>query len=73
MSAFWIWSAPALSKCSHNDPFRKWYVMAAVAIGIFLATIDASIVNIALLLSLWALWQERRMRAARQPAHAEPR
>ncbi len=31
-----------------SDPVRKWYVMAAVAIGIFLATIDASIVNIAL-------------------------
>lgn len=27
---------------------RKWYVMAAVAMGIFLATIDGSIVNIAL-------------------------
>jgi MFS family permease len=26
----------------------KWYVMAAVAMGIFLATIDGSIVNIAL-------------------------
>ncbi len=30
------------------DSGRKWYIMAAVAIGIFLATIDASIVNIAL-------------------------
>jgi EmrB/QacA subfamily drug resistance transporter len=27
---------------------RKWYVMAAVAMGVFLATIDGSIVNIAL-------------------------
>jgi len=27
---------------------RKWYVMAAVAMGIFLATIDGSIVNVAL-------------------------
>ncbi|MGQ9785143.1 MAG: DHA2 family efflux MFS transporter permease subunit [Anaerolineae bacterium] len=30
------------------DYRRKWYVMAAVAIGIFLATIDGSIVNVAL-------------------------
>lgn len=30
------------------DYTRKWYVMAAVAMGIFLATIDSSIVNIAL-------------------------
>jgi EmrB/QacA subfamily drug resistance transporter len=30
------------------DYSRKWYVMAAVAMGIFLATIDGSIVNIAL-------------------------
>ena len=30
------------------DYGRKWYVMAAVAMGIFLATIDGSIVNIAL-------------------------
>ena len=30
------------------DYSRKWYVMAAVAMGIFLATIDASIVNVAL-------------------------
>jgi EmrB/QacA subfamily drug resistance transporter len=27
---------------------RKWYVMAAVAMGVFLATIDGSIVNVAL-------------------------
>ena len=27
---------------------RKWYVMAAVSMGTFLATIDGSIVNIAL-------------------------
>jgi EmrB/QacA subfamily drug resistance transporter len=30
------------------DYSRKWYAMAAVAMGIFLATIDGSIVNIAL-------------------------
>ncbi|MGH2545038.1 MAG: MFS transporter, partial [Ardenticatenaceae bacterium] len=30
------------------DYGRKWYVMAAVAMGIFLATIDGSIVNVAL-------------------------
>jgi MFS family permease len=30
------------------DYSRKWYVMAAVAMGIFLAAIDGSIVNIAL-------------------------
>jgi EmrB/QacA subfamily drug resistance transporter len=30
------------------DYSRKWYVMAAAAMGIFLATIDGSIVNIAL-------------------------
>jgi EmrB/QacA subfamily drug resistance transporter len=30
------------------DYSRKWYVMAAVAMGIFLATIDSSIVNVAL-------------------------
>lgn len=30
------------------DYSRKWYVMAAAALGIFLATIDGSIVNIAL-------------------------
>ncbi len=37
-----------VNELSRSDPVRKWYVMAAVAIGIFLATIDASIVNIAL-------------------------
>lgn len=31
-----------------SDYSRKWYVMAAVAMGVFLATIDGSIVNIAL-------------------------
>ena len=31
-----------------GDYSRKWYVMAAVAMGIFLATIDGSIVNVAL-------------------------
>ena len=35
----------AQTKFDYN---RKWYVMAAVAMGIFLATIDSSIVNIAL-------------------------
>jgi EmrB/QacA subfamily drug resistance transporter len=30
------------------DYSRKWYVLAAVAMGIFLATIDGSIVNVAL-------------------------
>ncbi len=30
------------------DYSRKWYVMAAVSMGIFLATIDGSIVNVAL-------------------------
>ena len=30
------------------DYHRKWYVMAAIAIGIFMATIDGSIVNVAL-------------------------
>lgn len=30
------------------DYSRKWYVMAAVAIGIFMATLDSSIVNVAL-------------------------
>ncbi|MCS7259770.1 MAG: DHA2 family efflux MFS transporter permease subunit [Anaerolineae bacterium] len=30
------------------DYRRKWYIMAAVAMGTFLATIDASIVNVAL-------------------------
>ena len=30
------------------DYSRKWYVMSAVAMGIFLATIDMSIVNVAL-------------------------
>jgi EmrB/QacA subfamily drug resistance transporter len=31
-----------------KDPHEKWYAMAAIAMGIFLSTIDASIVNIAL-------------------------
>ncbi|MEJ2560487.1 MAG: hypothetical protein P8186_30550 [Anaerolineae bacterium] len=30
------------------DYSRKWYVLAAVAMGIFLSTIDGSIVNVAL-------------------------
>jgi EmrB/QacA subfamily drug resistance transporter len=33
---------------SQPDYTRKWYVLAAVAMGIFLSTIDGSIVNIAL-------------------------
>jgi len=33
---------------SEVDYGRKWFVMAAVAMGIFLATIDGSIVNVAL-------------------------
>jgi EmrB/QacA subfamily drug resistance transporter len=33
---------------SEIDYERKWYVMAAVAMGVFLATIDGSIVNVAL-------------------------
>lgn len=33
---------------SRVDYSRKWYVMAAVAMGVFLATIDSSIVNVAL-------------------------
>ncbi len=32
----------------HVDYSRKWYVLIAVAMGIFLATIDGSIVNVAL-------------------------
>ena len=35
----------------NNEPIdysRKWYVMTAVSLGIFLATIDGSIVNVAL-------------------------
>jgi EmrB/QacA subfamily drug resistance transporter len=31
-----------------RDYSRKWYVMSAIAMGIFLATIDGSIVNVAL-------------------------
>ena len=31
-----------------TDYSRKWYVMAAVAMSTFLATIDGSIVNVAL-------------------------
>ena len=30
------------------DYSRKWYVMIAVSLGVFLATIDGSIVNVAL-------------------------
>jgi EmrB/QacA subfamily drug resistance transporter len=37
-----------LISTSEVDYSRKWFVMAAVATGIFLATIDGSIVNIAL-------------------------
>ena len=33
---------------AHIDYTKKWYVMAAVGMGVFLATIDGSIVNVAL-------------------------
>ncbi len=33
---------------AHPDYSRKWFVMAAVAMGVLLATIDGSIVNVAL-------------------------
>lgn len=33
---------------THIDYSQKWFILAAVAVGIFLATIDGSIVNIAL-------------------------
>ncbi len=43
-------SRPSTGGAMHApiDYSRKWFVMAAVAMGIFLATIDGSIVNIAL-------------------------
>ncbi len=43
-------SNPSPHSTSHVavDYSRKWYVMAAVAMGTFLATIDGSIVNVAL-------------------------
>ena len=41
-------SSPSPSSDGAIDYSRKWYVMAAVSMGIFLATIDGSIVNIAL-------------------------
>ena len=41
-------SATSPSTIGEVDYSRKWYVMAAVAMGVFLATIDGSIVNIAL-------------------------
>ncbi len=37
-----------LQKTAHIDYSRKWLVMAAISMGIFLATIDGSIVNVAL-------------------------
>ena len=37
-----------MSMSNEIDYSKKWFVMAAVAMGIFLATIDGSIVNIAL-------------------------
>ncbi len=43
-----FWRSWGLSRHTGTEPVHKWYVMAAVAVGIFLATIDASIVNIAL-------------------------
>jgi EmrB/QacA subfamily drug resistance transporter len=39
---------PNLTDRQEIDYTRKWYVMAAVAMGTFLATIDGSIVNVAL-------------------------
>ncbi len=41
-------SAQPVAPAVEIDYGRKWYVMAAVAMGIFLATIDGSIVNVAL-------------------------
>jgi len=43
-------SRPPTNMTAHasHEYSRKWFVMAAVAMGIFLATIDGSIVNIAL-------------------------
>lgn len=38
----------AVPETSEIDYSRKWYVMSAIAMGIFLATIDGSIVNVAL-------------------------
>jgi len=35
-------------KHSSDDYHNKWFVMAAVSMGVFLATIDGSIVNVAL-------------------------
>jgi EmrB/QacA subfamily drug resistance transporter len=40
------------------DYSRKWYVMAAVSMGVFLATIDGSIVNVALPTLVQALGTE---------------
>ncbi len=37
-----------MSQTSPDDQTRKWHVMAAVGVGVLLATIDGSIVNIAL-------------------------
>ena len=41
-------SVQTRARSTEIDYGRKWYVMAAVAMGIFLATIDGSIVNVAL-------------------------
>ncbi len=40
--------APGSQSLPLPDYSRKWYVMSAIAMGIFLATIDGSIVNVAL-------------------------
>lgn len=40
--------SPAAAVTVERDYSRKWFVMSAVAMGIFLATIDGSIVNVAL-------------------------
>lgn len=39
---------PGVAPPVEVDYTRKWYVMLAIAMGIFLATIDGSIVNVAL-------------------------
>ena len=40
--------SPAADGAAERDYSRKWLVMSAIAMGIFLATIDGSIVNVAL-------------------------
>ncbi len=43
-----IGEKPELSGHHQIDYSRKWYVMVAVGMGVFLATVDGSIVNVAL-------------------------